>query len=290
MSRTAFAVLLLAMFISTPQVHGNDVLSEQFRDTLLRLAQDGRLKHLDAPLVMERSAERVANLGLLVDRDDTRGLLVLGTLPGGSAEAIGLQAGDRLLEANSIDLRGTGAGDRMRRLVDIWDDGDELQVKVVRDGQELALAGPMQILRLPSLRIELGAMAVEGRMPGDAESSCARISTFPAAPRGQNLFPIRVLAIDGRGSGELSQDTFRIPVGRVTVRLSERIDTRHFSPSANSQRGRRGGDVHHEIVIDTKPGVTYFLAAQFFPNRADRIVDGQYWQPVVWKERGESCR
>lgn len=284
------AAAFTAILIPAHVVSASEVLSEQFRDTLMRLAQSGQLDEQAEPLVIERPAERVANLGLLVDRDDRQGLLVLGTMPGGSAEAMGLRGGDRLLEANGIDLRGAGAGERMRRLVELWDDEDELQISLLRDGREQSLSGPIQVFQLPSLRVELGATNAQTEERGVAGSTCARISTFPGASRSRSLFPVRVMAIEGRGAGDHRQDTFRIPVGQVTIRLAEQIDSSYFPPAVNTLRTRRGADTLHEYVLDAEPGVTYFLAAQLLRDRTERIVDGSYWRPVVWRQRAESCR
>ncbi|WP_205984876.1 hypothetical protein, partial [Pseudofulvimonas gallinarii] len=58
----------------------------------------------------------------------------------------------------------------------------------------------------------------------------------------------------------------------------------------NFQRGRLGDRGYKELEVDVEPGVTYFLAARLHRGRSDRILDGGYWEPLVWKERAESCR
>lgn len=291
MARIVVVIVLLLQLFATASARAGENLGEQFRDTLLRLAQAGQLDGLDTPILIQRPSERVVDLGLLVDRDDSRGLLILGTVPGGAADALGLQAGDRLIAANDVDLRGAGAGERMRQLITVWDDGDELIVDVRRGERELRLAGSVQVVQLPAMRVELLAPSEDDVIGGAAPgSSCARVSSFPGAPRSRNLFPVRLLSINGRVAGAKDQESYRLPPGRVTLRIAEQIDSRYFSPAANSLRSRRSGDTLLDLELELEAGVTYYLAAQFFSDRVERILGGDYWQPVVWRQRGESCR
>jgi hypothetical protein len=291
MVRIVVATVLLLQMFAAASAPASENLGEQFRDTLLRLAQAGQLEDLNTPILIRRPPERVVDLGLLVDRDDSRGLLILGTVPGGAADALGLQAGDRLIAANDVDLRGQGAGDRMRELITVWEDGDELIVDVRRGEQKLRLAGSVQVIQLPAMSIELRAASADDLIGTPAPgSSCARISTFPGAPRSRNLFPVQLLSVNGRGAGARDQESYRLPPGKVTLRIAERIDSRYFSPTANSLRTRRSGDTLLDLELELEAGVTYFLAALFFSDRSERILGGDYWQPVVWRQRGESCR
>lgn len=267
-------------------------VDEEFRQALMRLVESGALPNDGGMVVIERPAERVANFGLLIDSDSRDGLRVLGTLPGGSAERIGLRAGDRLLAANDVDLRGDGGSARMRSLLDALDDGDTLTVRLQRGGRELELAGTVDAIQLPAMRVELqtGGAGGDGHVPGDPESTCARITTFPAAPRTRDLFPANLVAVDGRSPGTVRQDSFRVSPGRRVLTVAESIDPSYFSGVANSQRSRRAGQLHKTIEVDIQPGVTYLLAARFIRDRSSEILDGSYWQPVIWKERAEPCR
>lgn len=280
--------LVLALVLAAPAVAqpGGDPVEEAFRLALLRLSQDGLLGPDAVPRVIDRPAEKVANFGALVDRDEADGLRVLGTLPGGSAERIGLRTGDLLLAANGTALRGTGAGDRMRELLASLDDGDPVRFELLRDGRSQQVAGTMQVLELPAVRVELLDSAV---LAGDPESRCGRLSTFPVPPRSRHLHPARLLAVDGRLPGPSSQDSFRLPPGRYRLTLAEVIDSREFSAVANRQRARSDAR-EASLELEVRPGVTYLLAARLEPTRRERILDGSYWQPVVWRERSESCR
>lgn len=269
-------------------------LEDEFRLALLRLVQAGELQGDSYPLVIERPAEQVNDFGLLVDRDSGDGLLVLGTLPGGSAERLGLRAGDRLLVANDVDLRGSGGSQRMRALLDDPDSGRRVDLRVLRGGQEQQLSGVIESVTLPAMRIELApaqaAVDSDGRVAGDPQSQCGRVSIEPIAPRTRSLFPAKLIAVDDGLPGTSSQQTFRLSPGRHVLLVAEMIEREYFSSIANMQRGRQRRDGYKTLEIDIEPGVTYFLAARFDRDRSGRILDGGYWQPVLWKERAEPCR
>lgn len=287
------AALMLAGPVAAQPVPESAV-DEEFRQALMRLVESGALPDDGQIVVVERPAERVANFGLLIDSDDRDGLRVLGTLPGGSAERIGLRTGDRLLAANDVDLRGDGGSARMRSLLDGLDDGDTLTIKLQRGERELELAGTVDAIQLPAMRVELQTGSAPGgdagHVSGDPDSTCARVTTFPAAPRTRDLFPANLIAVDGRSPGTVRQDSFRVSPGRHVLTVAENIDPRFFSGVANSQRSRRASQLHKTIEVDIRPGVTYLLAARFIRDRSGEILDGSYWQPVIWKERAESCR
>lgn len=260
---------------------------EELDQMLVRLAQDGVLT--SEAMIIEVPARRAANFGALIDRDHRDGLLVLGVLPGGGAEALGLHTGDRLLSANAVDLSGEGGSDRLRNLLSLLNNSEEITLQLVRDGRSLSLSGEMEIHELPAARLELASTPRDARTAPDPESSCARISVFPAAPTADDLFPVAAVSIDGRGETP-EQDSFRVAPGRRVVSVTENIDSHWFSPLANRRRSLAGPERYKSLEIDVKAGVTYFIAARFHRALAGRVAEGNYWEPVVWKERAERCR
>jgi hypothetical protein len=188
----------------------------------------------------------------------------------------------------------------MRSIVDGLDGDHALALRLLRDGEDQRLAGVVEAVDLPAMRVELvasadpnaGAVASagDGRVAGDPASSCARVTTFHAAPRSRDLYPARLLAVDGELPGPSAQDSFRIEPGRHVLTVAEIIDEREFSPVANQQRSRHGRQLVRTIEIDARPGVTYLLSARLLRDRRGSILDAGYWQPVVWKERAEPCR
>lgn len=292
LTRRSRHLLLLLLFVTVPvpAVDEGSHLDQEFRQTLVRLAQAGALPAGDQPVLVERPAEKVSNFGLLVDRDHEDGLLVLGTLPGGSAEQMGLRAGDRLVAANGQGLRGPGSSERMRSLLDGIEEGDPLDLQVLREGTEQRLVGTVDSLELPAMRVELLPADGGGRVPADPDSRCARITTFPAAPRSRSLYPARLIAVDGETPGTAGQDTYRIEPGRRVLTVAEVIDSSQFQAIANMQRSREARNTYRTLEIDVQAGVTYLLAARLHRDRSTRILDASYWQPVIWKERAEPCR
>lgn len=277
------------------------LLEEEVREALLRLARAGALPGDEGPVVIERPAERVTDLGLLVDRDSNDGLLVLGTTPGGNAERLGLRAGDRLLAANEVDLRGPGGSARMREVLgDLVRTDGRLELQVLRNGQEERLAGVVETVLLPALRIELET-AVRTRvgtddtagdppLPPDPESRCGRISIEQQTPRNRDVFPALLLSVDGRLPGPSDNTRFRLTPGRHVLLVTETIDSEQFSSIANMQRTRRGEGGYRELEIEIQPGVTYYLGAMLRRDRGNRVASGEYWEPVIWKMHPERCR
>lgn len=274
-------------------------VGDEFRQALVRLAQSGELPGQGDPLLIERPAERVANFGLLLDRDDSDGLRVLGTLPGGSAERIGLRTGDRLLAANGVELTGPGANDRLRSMLATLDGSGALSLRVRRDGSERQFAGTVDTFDLPAMRIEL--VADDGQAPGPAAataaadgtagngSTCGRLSVFEGAPRSENLFAAQLIQVDGDLPGPSSQETFRVAPGKHTLTVAEAIDWKYFAGTANRQRGT-GRDNRKTLEVTVEPGVTYYLAARLVSSQMSSIADGAYWEPVIWKQSPERCR
>ncbi len=294
-----FLVTLFAAFLPgamTGFAADTRQVDDEFRQALLRLAQAGQLPAQGQPMLIERPAERVANFGLLLDRDDSQGLRVLGTLPGASAERIGLRAGDRLLAANGTDLTGVGGSERMRALLDSLPPSQPLSLRVHRDGSDEQLSGTVDAFDLPAVRIELladagtsGATSGSTPVAADGDSTCGRISVFEGAPRSQHLFAALLIQVDGNLPGPSSQETFRATPGKHTLTVAEAIDPKYFSDVANRLRGT-GRDNRKTLEITVEPGVTYYLAARLHPDRASSIADGSYWEPVIWKESAERCR
>ena len=288
------------------------LVSNEVRDAVARLIDAGAFGAV-APesiaLSVTTPAERVVNLGLLVDsRAEARdGLPVLGTLAGGDAQALGLRAGDVLVAVNGAPLAGLGrAADGtaaavgvLKRSVEALRDGGPLAVTVARDGRTLELSRTVTPRFVPAMRIELGegalvastapvalardAVAATTAARGDA---CGRISVFHIAPRSLDLYPAKVLAIDGEIPGPATQDTYRVAPGPHEVEVAEQIDDQDI-PSTYSRARRHKSKV---FTVDVRPGTTSMIASRLNEGREREVISGAYWDPVVWKEIDEPCR
>lgn len=305
--------LALALLASGSAAAGpapEDVLRHELRETVARVlaseAFAGRASDAIG-LTLTLPAERYLDLGLLLDVRDPApdGIAVLGTTPGGTAQGLGLRAGDRIVAVGDAPLAGLGldaegrsvAVARLRTVLDALPDGGRLALAVERAGRRIAIDGAVAVRYLPPLRLELGegdlvagtgaAAAAASRLPAAAAaataSGCGRISTFHVAPRGERLYPARVLSIDGAIPGPADQDTFRLPPGTHRVEIAEDIAVQDL-PAAFSRRRAALGRKTLEVVVE--PGTTHLVAARL----VDTLGGADYWEPVVWKTLAEECR
>jgi hypothetical protein len=305
---SAAAVLLAALPLSaaTPP---EELLRQEIRETVARVMASEAFAGRGAEALafsLSLPAERYLDLGLLLDRRDpaSAGLVVLGTTPGGSAQALGLRAGDVITTVGEVSLAGLGmqadgtaqAVMRLKSVLDGMLEGGRLTMDVLRDGRSVRFDGAVAARYLPPLRIELGEGNLVGSIGGAAaplqqaaatavggDGSCGRISTFHVAPRSQRLYPARVLAVDGSIPGPAQQDTYRLPPGTHTIEVAEDINPGDL-PTAFSRRRAESGRKTFTVVVE--PGTTHLVAA--------RLLDGSgardYWEPVVWKTLPEACR
>lgn len=284
------ATLLFASTLAQASAHADEArLRDELDQVLVRLAQAGQLT--DLPIAVDMPARRMVDFGAVIDRDGHDGLLVLGVLPGGGAESLGLTSGDYVLAANTIDLVGRGGSERLRNLLSILEDEEQLTLQIRRKDRVLDLAGVMPVHDLPAARLELTAQTPGSNDPNGAtsDSRCARVSVFPGAPKSRDLFPAAVVAIGDRGASP-SLETFRLEPGQRQITVAEKIDNHWFSAIANRQRLSTRPERYKTLTIDVEAGTTYFIAARLHRDRASRISEGDYWEPVVWKERAERCR
>lgn len=281
------------------------MLQAELRDVLNRMIASGAFGATDPEriaLSVTLPAERYLDLGLLIDSqaDARAGVVVLGTLPGAAAQTLGVRAGDRITAVNGVSLRGQpDAVARLRGALDALREGGQLALDVERAGRTVQLAGPVQPRYIPAVRLELGeanlvastgaaaaTASVAGAPAQVADGSCGRISAFHVAPRSQDLYAAKILAIDGAIPGPRSQHTFRVAPGRHLVEVAEQIDTQDLSTVHT--RARRHRNKIFEIVVE--PGMTYLVAARFNEDRQHDVANGEYWDPVVWKTVAEACR
>jgi PDZ domain-containing protein len=270
---------------------------------LSRLAASGALgQHPEqVNLHVDQPAQRVTNLGILVDStsaDRARdGLHVLGTTPGSTAEHLGLHPGDIILAVNGTSLRGLGADSdghalaamTLKTTIEALPDSAPLQFDIVRAGNNLALNAPLQSVYLPALHMELGAAALADTTSANAAAGegCGRVSTFDVAPRGDHQYHALILLLDGvtpgpRGGSEL----YRVSAGPHHLLVAEQIPTQQIGIGDMAAQRRK---TSKELDIVVKPGYTSMIAAQFHVDKATNIMNGGYWDPVVWREVAASC-
>ena len=283
-------------------------LREELRVVVMDLIQSGAFGNT-APqqiaLNIEAPSQKVSNLGLLVDSkggDGGDGLHVLAVTPGGSAERMGLHAGDVLLALNGTSLATNDAAATLRQTVDALPDGGRLDFNVRRDGRTQTLSGASASVYLPAVHLSIGdgaALASNGSPNGapqggysrstDTAEGCGRISDFDVAPRQQQLHAARIISIDGTTPGPSGSKSYRVGAGTHVLKVSEHIESRYLSFNDRQRNAAIGGG-YKNVTVDVAPDTVYFVAARLNEDQRDNPKDGAFWDPVVWKETPEPCR
>jgi len=284
-------------------------LREELRVVVMDLIQNGAFGNTDPQQIalnIETPSQKVSNLGLLVDSAGNArdGLHVLAVTPGGSAERMGLRAGDVLVALNGTSLATPDAAATLKQTVDTLPDGGRLEFNVNRNGNTQTLSGASARVYLPAMQLRIGegsALASSGggvpaASPGSSSypptgalSGCGRISDFDVAPRGQQLHAAKIITIDGVTPGPHGSQSYRVAAGPHTLRVSEHIESRYFSFNDRQRNAPLNGG-YKTVNVDVAPDTTYLVAARLNEDQRDNPKDGAYWDPVVWKETPETCR
>ena len=103
---------------------------------------------------------REPRLGLAAARDSAGEVMVTDVLPGSTAEAAGVRAGDVLLALGDISITDPGFGPKFRERFS-KDSGQALSIQVKRDTQTVTLTGKIQFVPRVQSRLELDPSASE---------------------------------------------------------------------------------------------------------------------------------
>jgi hypothetical protein len=251
-------------------------------------------------LSIDEPSRRVADLGVLVDSTSGErahdGLRILGTTPGGSAEHSGLRPGDVIVAVNGTSLKNLGADSdgramaaaALRSSVNEAAASSNLQLNVVRNGDQLAMNVPVQSVFVPAMRVELGSAASVAQTGASSGSGCGRISTYDVAPRSERIYHATILQIDGVTPGPTGQEDYRVSAGPHKLLVNEDIPTRQIGigPDATMRSQRDHSKV---LLVDIKPDTTVMVGAKFHEDKANKVRSGEYWDPIVWREKAMSC-
>lgn len=302
------AVLAVAAQAQTPEVEQR--LSEEVQLALVRMIESGAFAGTATDAIaftLDEPARRVTDLGMVVDSATAErakdGLRLLAVTPRGTAQRLGLRAGDRVVAVNGIALTALGADASghaqaaitLRTTVESLADGAPLRFDVVREGRELALNGVASSVTLPPIHLKVGrdelladtsASRARRNTEPDASAGCGHISVFDVAPRQQKLYAARLLSIDDQLAGPTDASQFRLSAGTHTLKVAELIEDEQLS--FNSRQ--RLGNSTKSFNVTIKANTTYYLAAHLIVDQRSSWKDGAYWEPVLWKEAPADCR
>lgn len=285
-----------ASYAGPPGSTAEQRLREDLRGTMTELVQSGAFGERDPrqiSLDMDVPAQRVSDLGLIVDsaQSGNGGLHVLGVTPGGSAERMGLQAGDVLVALNGTALQGTQGATTLRDTIQSLPSGSRVEFEVRRDGRIAKLAGTANSVDLPAMHLSIGDPGSGSyQVANTAETGCGRISDFDAAPRQQQLHGAKIISIDGTTPGPSTAKAFRVEAGQHVLKVAERIESRYLSFSDRLRNTGRTDQRYKTLTVDVEPNTTVLIAARLNPDKATDWQDGGYWDPVAWKQVAETCR
>lgn len=305
--------LTLSAAVSAQSVPVEQRLGEEVQLALARLIESGAFA--DKPgeeiaFTLDEPARRVNNLGLLVDSASAErasdGLRVLGVTPRSAAQRMGVKAGDRIVAVNGTSLVALGADPAghaqaaatMRTLVDSLADGAPLEFAVQRDSKPLTLRGELSSIVLPPIHLQVGRdellASTTTAMPSRRETQidggtggCGRLNDFDVAPRQQDLYGVKLLMIDGTSTGPAGVHQFRVSAGTHTLKLVELIPAKVYR-RLNPTRLGDGPEVK-TLTVTVQADTTYYLAAKFNEDKRNSRVSGEYWEPVVWREKPDKC-
>jgi hypothetical protein len=277
-------------------------LRQDLQMLLSRMSASGMLGDHpeDVHMSIEEPGRRVADLGVLVDSTSGEraheGLRIVGTTPGGSAEHGGLRTGDVIVSVNGTSLKNLGADSDGRALAAATlrssvneASASNLQLDVMRNGDLLAMNVPVQSVFVPAMRVELGSATVAAQTAAASSASgCGRISSYDVAPRSERIYHATIEQIDGVTPGPSGQETYRVSAGQHKLLVNEDIPTRQIGigPDATMRSQRDHSKV---LIIDVKPDTTVMVGAKFHQDKANQVHSGEYWDPIVWREKAMSC-
>jgi hypothetical protein len=281
----AATALLVPAIAAADDAVDTDRARLEIEATLASLNERGLLPiGEDGSTVLRAPPQQRWELGAVLDLADTRadGPRVLAVTPDGAAARMGLRVDDRIQRINGVAIQGgpRAAGVLMgamgRR------DG-QLDVDVRRGGETLSLRGTASSLAVPGYALTLDTGAAEG-------SDCGRIDVFPSRRASLQVWPVVLHSINGRLPGPDAQTQFKLAPGRHVLKLTEVItDVRIGNELRREMLARRDRDLR-EFVIDIEAGMTYRIGARFVVEKRNEIDSGGYWEPVVWRRFGQSCR
>ncbi|MGH8173315.1 MAG: PDZ domain-containing protein [Rhodanobacteraceae bacterium] len=280
-------------------------LREELRVVVMDLIQSGAFGNTSPQQItlnVEAPPQKVSNLGLIVDRASAgEGLQVLAVTPGGSAERMGLRAGDVLLALNDKPLAAADGAATLRQTVDTLPDNGQLSFNVRRDGRTQTLSGASASMYLPAMHLSIGQgaqLAANNAAPDQASypaipvndaEGCGRISDFDVAPRQQDLHAATIIAIDGITPGPFGARAFQVGAGTHVLKIGERIKSKYISFDDRMRNGMTASK-YKMLTINVEPNTTYFVAARLNEAERNNPVNGAYWDPVMWKSVAEGCR
>lgn len=207
------------------------------------------------------------------------GVRVLAVTPGGTADRIGLRAGDQLHAINGQSLARAG-NPRATLAQALQDSGGRLRLDLSRDGTPLQLSG-----------------SADARPVASMGGGCGYVTETTPTPRvSEDIHQAEITQINGRSTPLWTVNRHQLDAGRHVLVVAERIKPHRLSNVQNHQislmKRREQARAYKALVVDIEPDTVYSIGARLHRDRLDNasIRDNAYWEPVIWQERAARCR
>lgn len=249
------------------------------REISSTLAEIDRLEKQQNPdtnslsIVLSQPAYNVINFGVVIDPDVNT---VLSVTPYSNAESLGLKAGD-VIARLSIDgtvVTSLSEGLQLKP-------GSLIEAQVKRGDNSLTLDTIAHSKTIPAWRLQVSANDSAQKEP--ELTGCGYISVFFSPPTTKYQYPAKVFEVDGE-SGFHLRETIKLPSGTHSLKIHEYI------PDSMMSRRKPSIEKAKELELIVKPNKTYHIAAQFDPEKRLKVVDEDYWKPIVWKVSDSKCK
>ena len=284
-------VVLLGLFLpcalpAAAQEADVEQLRRDLESALLALGDRDALGATDQPLEIASPAQVRYELGAGVVPRADGAPAVMAITPGGAAERLRLQVGDRLVSVNGQRL--AGAADPVAALQAAITGGDgTLRAEYLRAGKVQATSGVADIVAIPAYQLVIGAASA---------STCdGFVSDQGVQPRSHGIYAAEITRIDGRSTPLRPLNRHHVEPGRHVLTVRELIDrawlNRTQIRTIELMQRRERARAYKPLVVDVRPGHTYKVGARLLRDRLDpaSIRANAYWEPVVWAVESGDC-
>ncbi len=227
------------------------------------------------------------DLGLILEMNDKQSaLLVVSVTPGSLASSQGLAIADEIVSVDGVRVSARSEADILERLQRL-NTGEDLSLMVSRQSVTQGVLIPVTGRFIPRIKLEIGNHLKNQEPLTPVEKSdaraCGRITVLMDSSESNDLHSVSIYRVDENHAME-AQSNLKLAVGNHTVYVHERISDDHFSNLIERERKPRA------IQIDVKADTNYHLGSKLIAEGDVELVNGEYWQAVIWKATKQGCQ
>ncbi|HEY9031240.1 MAG TPA: PDZ domain-containing protein [Kangiella sp.] len=237
----------------------------------LESKQDSTTESLS--LVLSEPAYQSISFGVVIDPDSNT---VLSVTPHSNAEALGLKAGDVIkeLSVDGVVVKKIADGLKLKS-------ASSIEAQIRRGDRTIPLNAIAQSNLIPAWSLQVSSNKSAQNEPELA--GCGYLSVFFTPPGTKYQYSAKVFEVDGE-TGFHYRDTIKLPSGPHSIIVHEYI------PDGMMSRRKPGIEKGKTLELTIEPNKTYHIAAQFDPKKRLKVVDEDYWKPIVWKVSDSKCK